>query len=888
VGDRVRTDFEARLGFPLDRFQQRALDALDAGTNVLVAAPTGSGKTIVAEYAIARALADGGKGFYTTPLKALSNQKYGDLAAVHGAPNVGLLTGDNSVHGDARVVVMTTEVLRNMIYSSSPALDALQVVVLDEVHYLQDRYRGPVWEEVIVHLAASVRLVCLSATVSNAEEVAAWIQTVRGPTAAVIEEERPVRLEHRYLIAERGVERLHLLPTFVTEESRPVPNPEAARLDGGRNPRGRGGRQGSGARDRGRGQLRTPGRVETVELLAAEGMLPAIDFVFSRAGCDQAVEQCLGAGLVLTDPGERAKIRAVVERKTAALGDDDLQVLDYSRWLAGIEAGFAAHHAGMVPPMKEAVEEAFAAGLVKVVFATETLALGINMPARSVVIEKLSKFTGERHEFLTPGEYTQLTGRAGRRGIDDLGYAVVCWSPFVPFDQVASLASRRTDALRSSFRPTYNMAANLVRRYARAEAHHLLNLSFAQFHADRDVVALERQLGRNAETLARARAAAHSSFGDIDDYRALQGKLAAARRDHGDDRKVEAALRALKPGDVILHRRRGGRLAVLAHDRGRADTRLLTLSASRGLVRLGVDDFDAPPQAVAHIDLPQPHAPKSASFRKQTAERLRRVKLRDPAPRAPRDSRRIAELTDALAAHPVARDPDLTIKLKAAAAAERLERDVARNERRARGRSESLARQFDRVIRVLESWGYVDGWSLTDAGERLARLYTETDLMLAEAIGEGLLDGLRAPELAAVVSCFTYERRGPEGPGALPPPRWPSKTVAQRVRAIERIARDLNHNEDDAGLPETRSPDPGFTLPIAEWVAGDPLADVLDDDEMTGGDFVRNVKQCMDLLGQVATVAPDPATRDTAREAVVECNRGVVAASSVASLRISP
>ncbi len=314
-----------------------------------MAAPTGSGKTIVAEYAIARALADGGKGFYTTPLKALSNQKYGDLVTVHGAPTVGLLTGDNSVHGDARVVVMTTEVLRNMIYASSPALDALQVVVLDEVHYLQDRYRGPVWEEVIVHLAPSVRLVCLSATVSNAEEVAAWIQTVRGPTTAVIEEERPVRLEHRYLIAERGTERLHLLPTFVTEDGQPVPNPEAARLDGGRSTRGRAGRQGSGARDRGRGQLRTPGRVETVELLAAEGMLPAIDFVFSRAGCDQAVEQCLGAGLVLTDPAERAEIRAIVEQKTAALTDEDLQVLDYGRWLAGIEAGFAAHHAGMVP-----------------------------------------------------------------------------------------------------------------------------------------------------------------------------------------------------------------------------------------------------------------------------------------------------------------------------------------------------------------------------------------------------------------------------------------------------------------------------------------------------------------------------------------------------------
>ena len=879
--ERLRAEFEAERGFPLDPFQHRALDALDAGTNVLVAAPTGSGKTLVAEYAIVRALADRGKAFYTTPLKALSNQKYADLVRVHGVDRVGLLTGDNSVNGDAPVVVMTTEVLRNMIYSASPALTDLRVVVLDEVHYLQDRYRGPVWEEVIVHLAPEVSLVCLSATVSNAEEVAAWIETVRGPTAAVIEEERPVRLEHRYLVAERGSDQLRMLPTFVAERGAIVPNPEAARLDGSRAPRGRGS-NGGRERDRGRGRLRTPGRVETVDLLASERMLPAIEFVFSRAGCDQAVEQCVAAGLCVTEPAERAEIRAIAERKTRALGEEDRDVLRYGRWLAGLEAGFAAHHAGMIPPMKEAVEEAFAAGLVKAVFATETLALGINMPARSVVIEKLSKFTGERHEFLTPGEYTQLTGRAGRRGIDELGYAVVCWSPFVPFEQVAALASRRTDALRSSFRPTYNMAANLVRRYGAAEARHLLNLSFAQFHADRDVVTLERQLERNHELLKQARATAHSDFGDLAGYRRMRTELDALRRDRGAHRRIEEALVALRPGDVILVRRRGGRLVVLGLEHGRGRPRVSALGSSRGLLRLAADDFDAPPHRVGRIELPEPHAPRSPSFRKQAAERLRRARIHETDVGLGRDDRREHELTEALGRHPVARDPDLASKMRAAAAVERLDREVTRNERRVRGRSESLARQFDRVLRILEAWGYVDGWSLTEAGERLARLYTETDLLLAEAIGDGLLDGLRPPELAAVATCFTYERRGPEAQGIVPPPRWPSKNVAQRARQIERIARDLNHNEDDAGLPETRGPDPGFTPHIYEWASGEPLADVLDDDEMTGGDFVRNVKQCIDLLGQIADVAPNSHTRAAAREASAACNRGVVAASSVA------
>src|SRR5207244_3454630 len=233
-------------------------------------------------------------------------------------------------------------------------------------------------------------------------------------------------------------------------------------------------------------------------------MLPAIYFIFSRAGCDQAVDACLAAGLRLTTPEEREQIRAIADAHLDTLSDADIELLGYSSWMAGLEAGLAAHHAGMVPPMKEAVEEAFAAGLVKVVFATETLSLGINMPARTVVIEKLSKFTGERHEFLTPGEYTQLTGRAGRRGIDDVGYDVVLWSPFVPFDQVASLASRRTYALTSSFRPTYNMAANLVQRYAPDTAHHLLNLSFAQYGADRDIVRLEAQLEKTTRLLTQA------------------------------------------------------------------------------------------------------------------------------------------------------------------------------------------------------------------------------------------------------------------------------------------------------------------------------------------------------------------------------------------------
>jgi ATP-dependent RNA helicase HelY len=870
----IRAAFAAQRPFPLDDFQLRALDALDAGRSVLVAAPTGSGKTLVAEYAIARALAAGGKTFYTTPLKALSNQKFGDFVRAYGPSRVGLLTGDNAINGDAPIVVMTTEVLRNMIYARSRTLEGLRYVVLDEVHYLQDRTRGAVWEEVIIHLPAAIEIVALSATVSNAEEVAAWIETVRGATETVIEERRPVELEHLYMAGDRGAPSVHLLPTFVTDgksrDGTPElrPNPVATRLDGRNAPRRAG--------QRGR-RLYTPWRTEVIERLAEERMLPAIVFVFSRNGCDAAVEQCLAAGIRLTDPDERKALRAIAEKHVDALSDDDLDVLGFDTWLAGMEAGIAAHHAGLVPPMKEAAEEAFAAGLLKVVFATETLSLGINMPARSVVIEKLSKFTGEHHQMLTPGEYTQLAGRAGRRGIDDVGYVIVLWDRFVGFDQVAGLASRRTYALTSSFRPTYNMAANLVQRYPPEQARHLLNLSFAQFHADRDVVAVERELERRRDQLATATAAATHPAGDVQEYRRLLAELDAARKaEHG---RAGNRFDALRPGDVVIVPKRGGKVLVLKQEPGRGVQRILALTQGKSLVRISPQDFRGPVRKVATLDLPRPFAPRSQGFQRQAVDALRRLKLHESEVPADPD-REVEELQAEVAAHPLHKLPGAEAALRAAWQSDRIARDIARLERGVASRNESLARQFDRVLGVLSAWGYVDGWDLTPAGELLTRLNTEGDLVLAEAVREGELDGLDAASTAAMVSLFTFQRRGPDGNEPMPPRRWPNQQLARRSRKVDSIWRDLHTAEREARLPESRRPDPGFTAAIHAWVNGGELADVLEDEEMTGGDFVRNVKQTIDLLRQVADVAPDPVTAATARSAADLCLRGVVAASS--------
>ncbi len=852
--------------FELDPFQRRAIAALDADRSVLVAAPTGSGKTVVAEHAVAHALASGHRAFYTTPIKALSNQKFHDLVRRYGEERIGLLTGDNAINGDAPIVVMTTEVLRNMIYARSSALDDLRYVVLDEVHYLQDFYRGPVWEEVIVHLPTSVRLVCLSATVSNADELADWLSTVRGPTDVVVEQHRPVELENFYLAEDRYEDDLALVPTLIDGR----PNARANRFDANERPATRG---------RGRRRYATPGRLEVVDLLEQQQMLPVIFFIFSRAACDDAVRSCVQSGVRLTTDEERTRIREIADRHVRQLSDDDLAILDHGRWLASLEAGFAAHHAGMVPPFKEAVEACFVEGLIKVVFATETLALGINMPARSVVIEKLTKFTGERHEFLTPGQYTQLTGRAGRRGIDDHGNAIVLWSPFVPFADVGALVASRTFKLTSSFRPTYNMAANLVRRYPPDEAHRLLNLSLAQYQADRSVVRLETRLTKRSAELAELREAAHCDRGDVDEYRRVVDatRSSAAESPRQD---VDAALQRLKPGDVIwlFGGKSAGAAAVLSVAQRKAGAvRLRVLTPARRVMNLGAAEFDDPPVVVGQVDLPTPFAPHNKAFQRRVTERLTRLRVERPRrPRpanAPRGEHRSLDAND----HPVDSCPDRDAHLRAARRADRVQRDVDELERQIQGNAGSLARQFDRVLQLLEGWGYLDGWQLTARGDELVRIFHESDLLITEALSTGLLDDLDAASLAGLASCFTYEHRSSN---PAPDPWFPTRGVKERFEQLDELANELNADEVRLGLQPTRHPDPGFFAVAHAWVAGEELDEILADEEFSGGDFVRNMKQLLDLLRQIGDAAPHPTTARTARAAGDALFRGVVSASS--------
>jgi len=878
AGRRALTEFAEQFDFSLDAFQVAACEALEDGHGVLVAAPTGAGKTVVGEYAAHLALRSGAKCFYTTPIKALSNQKYGDLVARHGADNVGLLTGDNAVNGDAPVVVMTTEVLRNMLYAGSPALRGLAYVVMDEVHYLADRFRGAVWEEVILHLPDSVTLVSLSATVSNAEEFGEWLQTVRGDTTVIVEEHRPVPLWQSVLVGRR------LYDLFTDDDQHEVngellriASDEArfARVSDDRRPQ-RGGR-------RPRSRIDVPSRPDVVETLDRAGLLPVIVFIFSRAGCDAAVLQCLRRGLRLTEPAERDVVRRLAAERTAEIPDDDLRVLGYGEFLDALERGVAAHHAGMLPVFKEIVETLFALGIVKVVFATETLALGINMPARSVVLESLVKWNGEAHVDLTPGEYTQLTGRAGRRGIDVEGHGVVLWTPGFDPKHVAGLASTRTYPLRSSFRPSYNMAVNLVGQMGRAAARELLESSFAQFQADRGVVGLMRQVRRNEEALAGYAESMQCHLGDFAEYaglrRALKDRESQLAREGSAQRRAEAAasLEKLRPGDVIRvpAGRRSG-LAVVVDP-----SVPVVITSDRQVKRLSIVDFPTPVEALGHVRMPKGFSPRSPQARRDLVSSLRNLRIeQDATTRRPRqrsaaaDDEVIADLRRAIRAHPCHGCADREQHARWAERYDRLTRDTDALTQKADGRTNTIARMFDRVCDLLTSLGYLDGDRVTPAGHTLARVYSESDLVIAESLRAGAWDGLNVADLAAVVSSLVYESRRDDDPT----PQLPPGATRGALDDLNRRWAVLDQAEHDARLDFLREPDAGFAYAAWRWAKGHSLDAVLLDNAQAPGDFVRWMKQLIDLLDQVADAAPEDApVRRTAEQAVRSLRRGVVA-----------
>ena len=934
--------FEKNLGFPLDDFQQSACRSVESGRAVLVAAPTGAGKTVVGEFGIYLALRKRLKAFYTTPIKALSNQKYHDFVREYGEETVGLLTGDTSINAEAPVLVMTTEVLRNMLYADSPALEGLGYVILDEVHYLADRFRGAVWEEAIIHLPEHVTVISLSATVSNVEEFGAWLDTVRGGTDVIVSEHRPVPLWQHMLVGNQivdlftpdpgeksasGARRATKRPKKDADEhTAPAGmrlNPQLKQLRPGygadRGYRGRGGKRERFRRTRKHHSTaqtfedsrRTPhaaqdnplrphriSRPEMVRTLDKAGILPAICFIFSRAGCDGAVTQCIDADLMLTTDEQQRTIRAYIAEATAHLDPRDLNTLGYYEWREGLLRGIAAHHAGMLPLFKETVETLFTTGLIKLVFATETLALGINMPARTVILEKLTKYNGETHVDITPGEYTQLTGRAGRRGIDIEGHAVIAWRPNTTAAHVASLASTRTYPLNSSFRPTYNMAANLIAAYGAERTRKILESSFAQFQADKSVVGVAARVRKNENALAGYHESMRCHLGDFAEYFALRRDISAlekkAEKTNQRHARTQAhqSIQELLPGDIIhiptgrLH----GYAVVTTRAESNTDPRIGILTEDAHTRTATPRDFEGIIDPVSRIKLPKRLTLKTPKERRDTASRMRQALIDHKPPRETKHrtiterpnglQEQLETLRTKMRNHPCHGCSERETHARWAERWYKLNSDTDGLRRQIARRTNTIAHIFNRIAQLLTSYGYVnratDGeLTLTSTGQSLRRIYGDKDLLTCLCLEAGFLNTLDPAAIAATIAALTYQGKRDTIEHL---PRYPHPSLRESITTINRELARLNASEEEHKLPQTPACDFGLVEPIYAWARGAHLAKALENTDLTAGDFVRWAKQVIDSLDQITHINGINADlRARCEKAIILIRRGVIA-----------
>jgi ATP-dependent RNA helicase HelY len=786
--------FRELIKFPLDEFQEKACRALASGQGVLVAAPTGAGKTIVGEFAIHLAVEQNLKVFYTTPIKALSNQKYSELKTRYGPERVGLLTGDTNINSDAQILVMTTEVLRNMIYANSNSLISLGYVVMDEVHYLADRFRGAVWEEVILHLPKDVKVVSLSATVSNAEEFGAWLDEVQGGTTVIVSEVRPVPLNQHVLFGDE------LIPLFDNSDKEQRVNSDLVQRHSNKlqQPSGRslGSRRGNNNfYDRNASRIYKATKPEMIDLLEEADLLPAIFFIFSRAGCEAGVQSVLASGIRLTKPEDKQVIRRIAEEKCGSIAEEDLAALGYFQWLSALERGVAAHHAGLLPAFKEVVEELFLRKLVKVVFATETLALGINMPARTVVLDRLDKYNGEGRVQITPGEYTQLTGRAGRRGIDVEGHSVIQWAANLDPGYVAGLASKRTYPLISSFRPTFNMAVNLIEAFGQKRSRDVLETSFAQFQADRSVVGLARGIREKQASLDGYEESMKCHVGDFREYATLRRQVSDL------EREISNSGRQARRND---------------------------LRQTKGMRQLEI---------------------------------------------------KITNLKRDLRSHPCHACPDRELHSRWGERWYKLHRETAAIIKQIESRTNQVAKTFDRITEVLLELQYlsqVDGdLEITESGKKLAKIYGDRDLLVAECIGRRVWHHLDSQTLATVAASLVYEaRRDDDGLT----PKMPRGEFETAFNETLEVWDDLQALSQEHSLPISSEPDSAMALQMYRWATGARLDSVLKQTGMLAGDFIRWCKQTIDLLEQISKVNPDELSA-TAQSSIAQIKRGIVAYS---------
>jgi superfamily II RNA helicase len=863
-----RPDLAALFPFPLDPFQLEAIDALNQGHSVVVSAPTGSGKTLVGEYAIHRALAHGRKVLYTTPLKALSNQKLRDFRHQFGAERVGLLTGDLSVNREASIVVMTTEIFRNMLYAEidhpdDDPLEGVEAVVLDECHYMNDSQRGTVWEESIIHCPSTIQLVALSATVANAGQLTDWIERVHGPTRLVHSDHRPVPLAFSFCSA-KG---LH--PLLNDEGTGLHPNcmvwrpPKTTRRKGGdRSPK--------------QPQPEAPPLGFVVAQMAERDMLPAIYFIFSRRGCDKAVRDLGNACLVNKEEQARlqARLATFIATTPEAVREGHADPL-----LRGI----ASHHAGVLPAWKELIEELFQQGLIKVVFATETLAAGINMPARTTVISALSKRTERGHRPLMGSEFLQMAGRAGRRGLDSQGYVVTVQSRFEGVREAGQLATAPADPLVSQFTPSYGMVLNLLQRYDLAKAKELVERSFGRYLATLDLADDQAAIDDLRAQLAHL----HSGSEDVP-WEAFE----AYEKDRGHLREERRLLRILQQQaeETLAHEltlalqfSSEGTLVTLKSSqlRGRL-TPAVIVQKVKGpgqfpLLLCLTDDnlwILVPCGAVVslHAELSclqvsQLHPPElhhagelrhgdqlSGGLALAVASMARRHDLHTPqydlAGEVRNQAETVRQLEEQLELHPAHRWGDRKHLKKHRRRMEELEAELDERQRLLHYRSNRHWDTFLALIDILRFFGALagdNGLEPTEVGRTVAVLRGDNELWLGLALMSGHLDGLEPPDLAAVLEAISTEVNRPDLWCGFPPP----PAAEEALHDLRALRRQLEREQEQGRVVVPVWWEPELTGLVARWARGASWSEVIASTSLDEGDVVRVLRRTVDLLAQI-------------------------------------
>jgi superfamily II RNA helicase len=854
------------FSFPLDPFQVDALDALDTGASVVVSVPTGSGKTLVGEYAIHRAISRNRRVFYTTPLKALSNQKFRDFCELFGADQVGILTGDTSINRDASVLVMTTEIFRNMLYGTpigqvGTSLANVEAVVLDECHYMNDSQRGTVWEESIIYCPPQMQIVALSATIANATELTEWISQVHGPTRLIHSDFRPVPLEFHFSTV-KGLFPL-LDDTNTRVNKRLLPKGKQRRLR----------------------REDCPTIRQTVAQLRDREMLPAIFFIFSRRGCDSAIAQVSDYTLITAEEAAELKRRVtafVTENPSAAR----------TKQVEPLMRGIASHHAGVLPAWKALVEELFQDGLVKVVFATETLAAGINMPARTTVISAISKRSDDGHRLLRAAEFLQMAGRAGRRGMDATGYVVTVQTRFEGAKDAANLALKSAEPLVSQFTPTYGMVLNLLQTHSVPQVKSLLERSFAQYAASLKLAPDKQAIAELTTDLAKLDVElAPVPVRDIEDYEKLRQRAKEERRllkilreQALETRQKEITQRLpklplgsifyLKGKHVSVAQPLPVLLVAQLSGRGKVPYYLCltegndwTVVASQDVVGVGdsvvaqnlLDMLDPPFDLPRKLGQYYPGDDLSASV----AEAIPITPFSlDDAPEVVEQSDRLAAVQAQLDNHALRQWGKPGQLVKRHNLRIQLQRRLRDRQAQYKEHQTQHWRDFSNLVKVLREFDALIEYDPTEIGQAAAAIRGDNELWLGLALMSGYLDPLGPPELAAAVYSLISESPRPDSWTNYDPPESTLIALANLIPLRKELIKVQYRYK--VALPVWLEDDTQAIIGVMEqWALGVSWETLGENCSFDEGDLVRMLRRTVDFLSQIPHV---PGISDTLRQ----------------------